>query len=113
MRNTLAAVAVLALAAPVASPAADLPWAKGAYVASDSLSSEHATQAAAADEKFVYAVSDNDVVKYDRATGKELARSAGKAQHLNSAFLWKGNVYCPHSNSNSRLGTPRIFYSVP
>jgi len=38
------------------------------------------------------------VVKIDRASGKEIARSTGAAEHLNSAYLWKGNVYCAHSN---------------
>jgi hypothetical protein len=83
--------------APV-SWAADLPRAKGAYAAADTLASAHATQAAAADGRFVYAVSSTQVVQYDRATGKELARSTGKAEHLNSAFLWDGKLYCAHSN---------------
>ena len=34
------------------------------------------------------------VAMYDRATGKLLAASEGKAEHLNSAFVWKGKVYC-------------------
>src|SRR6267142_1808476 len=80
------------------SPAADLPKAEGAFVATGSLPSPHATQAAAADERVVYAVSSTDVVKYERATGKELAKSTGPAQHLNSGFLWQGKLYCAHSN---------------
>jgi hypothetical protein len=63
--------------------------------------SEHATQAAAADEKHFYAVSNTTVAMYDRATGKLVAVSdSGKtpAEHLNSAFVWKGKVYCAHSN---------------
>jgi hypothetical protein len=62
------------------------------------LKSEYATQAAAADDKFVYAVSSVAVAKYDRASGKLLGVSNGKAKHLNSAFPWKGKVYCAHSN---------------
>lgn len=76
----------------------ELPKARAAYVAAGTMPSPHATQAAAADESFVYAVSNDLVVKYDRASGKELARSTGKAQHLNSAFLWKGKLYAAHSN---------------
>ena len=64
----------------------------------DGLKSEHATQAAAATEKQVFAVSSTTVAMYDRATGKLLATSEGKAEHLNSAFVWKGKVYCAHSN---------------
>lgn len=77
---------------------APLPKSKGRYVATATLASAHATQAAAADDKFVYAVSDALVVKYDRATGKELTKSTGPATHLNSGFLWEGKLYCAHSN---------------
>jgi len=64
----------------------------------DGLKSEHATQAAAATEKHVYVVSSTTVATYDRATGKLLGTSQEKAEHLNSAFVWKGKVYCAHSN---------------
>jgi len=80
------------------SHGAELPKGRGAYVVSGSLASPHATQAAAADEQFVYAVSNTHVVQYDRASQKELAKSTGPAEHLNSAFLWKGKVLCAHSN---------------
>jgi hypothetical protein len=78
--------------------AADVPRARGVFVATGTLPSANATQAAATDDTLVYAVSDNLVVKHDRATGKELARSTGRAQHLNSGFLWQGKLYCAHSN---------------
>jgi hypothetical protein len=71
---------------------------KPGWAATGSLPSPHATQAAAADEKAVYAVSCTAVAAYDRATGQLRATSEGKAEHLNSAFLWKGQVYCAHSN---------------
>lgn len=89
---------VCALAAPPSPTSADLPRAKDKYVATGTLESPHATQAAAADDKYVYAISSTDVVKYDRGTGKELAKSAGKAEHLNSGFLDEGKLYCAHSN---------------
>jgi hypothetical protein len=94
-----AVAAFLAGAAlPPVSWAADLPRPRGVYVATGSLASPLANQAAAADEQFVYAVDDTAIAKYDRATGKELARSTGRAQHLNSGFLWQGKLYCAHSN---------------
>ena len=62
------------------------------------LASPHATQAAAADGDFVYAISSTAVAKYDRGTAKLVCVSAGKAEHLNSGFLWKGKLYCAHSN---------------
>jgi len=70
---------------------------KPGWKATGELKSEHAAQAAAADEKHVFAVSSTTVAMYDRATGKLLA-SADGATHLNSAFLLEGKVYCAHSN---------------
>jgi hypothetical protein len=78
--------------------AQELPKAKAAFVLSRSFASDFATQAAAADQKHVYAISDHAVVKYDRASGKELAKSSGEAHHLNSGFLLQGKLYCAHSN---------------
>lgn len=71
---------------------------KPGWKASGELKSEYATQAAAADETRIFAVSNTRVAVHDRATGKLLATSTGDAQHLNSAFLRGGKVYCAHSN---------------
>ncbi len=70
---------------------------KGAFVATDSLPSADAVQAACADEKFVYAVNNTRLVKYERATGREISKSEGEAYHLNSGLFWKGKIYCAHS----------------
>lgn len=78
--------------------AAELPKSSGAYVVTGSMASPMATQAAAADDQFVYAIASAVVAKHDRASGQELARSVGPAQHLNSGFLWQGKLYCAHSN---------------
>jgi endonuclease/exonuclease/phosphatase family metal-dependent hydrolase len=56
-----------------------------------------AHQAAAADREFYYAVTNDKVAKYSR-DGKQVAVSNGQAKHLNSAFLWEGNLLCAHSN---------------
>jgi len=74
----------------------------------DGLKSEHATQAAAATDKHVFAVSSTTVAMYDRATGKLVAKSEEKAEHLNSAFVWKGKVYCAHSNYPKKPETSEI-----
>jgi hypothetical protein len=74
---------------------------KPGWKATTDFPSEHATQAAAADETHFYAVSNTTVAVYDRTTGKLVAVSDSgttPAQHLNSAFIWKGKVYCAHSN---------------
>lgn len=80
------------------SIADELPPIKGAFIATGTLPSADATQAAAADQTHVYAISNTRVVKYDRSTGNVLARSTGPAQHLNSGFLHDGKLYCAHSN---------------
>jgi lysophospholipase L1-like esterase len=98
MRTLSLVLGVWGIVATAGGRAAELPRAAGAYVAVGTLPSADATQAAAADARFVYAVSDSRVARYDRATGKELATSTGAAQHLNSAYLWQGRLYCAHSN---------------
>lgn len=57
-----------------------------------------AHQAAAADEKFVYAITNRLVAKYDRDSGKRIAVSTGEAKHLNSGFFHKKRLLCAHSN---------------
>lgn len=69
-----------------------------AWVESASLPAPEANQAAAADDRFVYAINSAQIAKYDRASGRRLAVSTGEAKHLNSGFLWRGRLYCAHSN---------------
>jgi endonuclease/exonuclease/phosphatase family metal-dependent hydrolase len=57
-----------------------------------------AHQAAAADQRFFYAITSRAVAKYDRASGKRVAVSTGAARHLNSGFFWEGRLLCAHSN---------------
>ncbi len=63
-----------------------------------SLQASEAGQAAAADEKFVYAIGNRTIGKYDRRSGMRIASSTGTATHLNSGFSWRGKLYCAHSN---------------
>ena len=69
-----------------------------AWTATGTLAADEAFQAAAADEKFVYAITNSQVAKYDRLTKKRVAVSTGEAKHLNSGFLHGGKLYCAHSN---------------
>jgi hypothetical protein len=57
-----------------------------------------ANQAACADDRFVYAIDSKVIAKFDRSTGERVATSTGDAKHLNSGFVWNGDVYCAHSN---------------
>src|SRR5688572_13910110 len=83
-----------AFAAPASRPAASgTRWRQAT-----TLPAAEANQAAAADEKVVYAIDNARVAKYDRKTGERVAVSSGKAHHLNSGFLFEGRLYCAHSN---------------
>ena len=62
------------------------------------LPAPEAHQAAAADGKFVYAITSRGIAKYDRKSGKRVGLSQGSAKHLNSGFFWKGKLLCAHSN---------------
>lgn len=57
-----------------------------------------ANQAAAADERFFYAITNKVVAKYERESGVRVAVSTGEAEHLNSGFFREGKLYCAHSN---------------
>lgn len=76
-------------------PAADAP---PKWRVTRIISAPEATQAAAADERFAFAISSTSVAKYDRETGQRVAVSTGEVRHLNSGFLWKEKLYCAHSN---------------
>lgn len=62
------------------------------------LPSADATQAAAADARYLYAVSNKRVVVYDRQSEQQVMISEGYAMHLNSAFVHDQRVFCAHSN---------------
>lgn len=100
--------ALLLLTALAAGAGSGLTLKPGYTAVGDGLKSEHATQAAAATDARVFAVSNTTVAVYDRATGKLLATSEGKAEHLNSAFVWKGKVYCAHSNYPKKPDTSEV-----
>ena len=99
--------ALLLLTALAAGAGSGLTLEPGYTAAGDGLKSEHATQAAATDTR-VFAVSSTAVVVYDRSTGKLLATSEGKAEHLNSAFVREGKVYCAHSNYPKQPDTSEV-----
>ncbi len=89
---------VLVLVLFCVSAHAEPPPSQPTWVATRTIPAEEAHQAAAADEKFLYAISSTKIAKYDRESGQRLATSTGEAKHLNSGFLWQGRLYCAHSN---------------
>jgi hypothetical protein len=72
---------------------------RDALTASRLVSAPHATQAAVADARHVYALSNTTVAQHDRASGR-LVRLATEAttKHLNSGFVHEGKIWCAHSN---------------
>ena len=83
---------------PAAEERSTLPLVPG-WTTTALLASPHATQAAAADERHLYAISSTTVAQYARPGG-HLVRTATAAdtQHLNSGFIHDGRIYCAHSN---------------
>jgi len=69
-----------------------------AWLATQALPADQAHQAAAADERFVYAINNSQVAKYDRFKGTLVALSEGSASHLNSGWIQGHQLFCAHSN---------------
>lgn len=76
--------------------AADEPGVR--WVRTGILPAPEAHQAAAAEERDVYAITNRLVARYDRDSGERVGVSSGRAEHLNSGFFWNGKLYCAHSN---------------
>ncbi|QDU27880.1 hypothetical protein ETAA8_29710 [Anatilimnocola aggregata] len=71
-----------------------------AWEQTKSIAAPEAHQAAAADEKYAYAITNSKIAKYDRKTDQRVATSTAKivVKHLNSGFFHEGKLYCAHSN---------------
>ncbi len=93
--TTVSQITIALLCCITAAHAEDHP---PGWTATRTLAAPEAHQAAAADDQFVYAIASSTIAKYDRSTGERIAVSTGEAQHLNSGFLWKGQLLCAHSN---------------
>jgi hypothetical protein len=59
-----------------------------------------AYQAAAADDDSIYAIEATTIARYDRRSFKLIARSTGRAHHLNSGFVWDGALYCANTTQD-------------
>lgn len=88
--------------------------------------SPHATQAAAADARHLYAISNTTIATHDRQTGRLIASAtAPDTKHLNSGFFHDGKLYCAHSNYpampheseirvfNPATGSLNVFHRFP
>jgi hypothetical protein len=81
------------IVAAVATEPAPRAWRTAATI-----DAPEAHQAAAADERYFYAIGSTSIARYDRASGMKSGSSTGAAQHLNSGFVHEGKLYCAHSN---------------
>jgi hypothetical protein len=64
-------------------------------------SAEEAKQGVVADERFVYAISNAEIGKYDRRSGKRVARWQGDPtlfRHMNSCIIQASTIVCAASN---------------
>jgi hypothetical protein len=69
------------------------------FVETRRMPSPQATQAAAADTRHCYAISNTTIATHDRRTGRLVnTATAPGTQHLNSGFFHEGKLYCAHSN---------------
>lgn len=85
-----------------AVPVSNSPVWAGEWRETQRLAAPEAFQAAAADERYAYAIANRVIARYDRRTGEKLAASHGPAEHLNSGFFHEGKLYCAHSNYPKR-----------
>lgn len=77
------------------------------------LATKHATQGAAADDKFVYGISNEAVAKLDRRTGELISLSDGKFVHLNAGVFIDGKLILAHSNYPRRPETSQVLALDP
>ncbi|MEP6917826.1 MAG: hypothetical protein ABJC89_19420, partial [Acidobacteriota bacterium] len=61
-----------------------------------------AKQAVAVDARFVYAIDDAAIGKYEKETGRRVGgwenKAGGPVKHLNSGIIFSGQLYAAHSN---------------
>jgi len=95
-------IIAVALAVLVAGPAAANPaGANPAATVVQRLATEEATQGVAVDDHYVYAVGDNVIGKYDKVSGRRVARFTGDLAlypHMNSCVVTAAELVCAASN---------------
>lgn len=62
---------------------------------------KEAKQGVAVDDKYFYVINNSSITKHDKKTGELISRYDGSTKglkHLNSGKVYKGKLYCAHSN---------------
>ena len=74
----------------------------GRFVETARFSAPEARQGVAVDERYFYAIGTREIGKYDKTTGKRVAKwresEGGPIIHLDSGVIVDGKLYCAHSN---------------
>lgn len=113
MRSVLTACLFLAVAGsafaqvPASTPIAGRNFQRS-WKETRRIDTPYATQAAAADEEYVYGISNPAVAKLDRKTGELIALSEGKAAHLNAGSFIEGKLVLANSNYPRQPETSQV-----
>jgi len=80
------------------------PLAQGHFELVARFAVPEANQGVGVDLNYFYAINNRVIAKYDKVTGKFVAKwegaSGGPIIHLDSAMVMSGKIYCAHSNYN-------------
>ncbi len=69
------------------------------WKASRHIATTYATQAAAADDSYIYAISSTTIAQINRETGALVTTATSPTtKHLNSGFIFNRKLFCAHSN---------------
>ncbi|HEV7281393.1 MAG TPA: hypothetical protein VGN57_14425 [Pirellulaceae bacterium] len=93
---------------PAAPKQVDRSWNETIRIAT-----KHAGQGAAADDEFLYGISNEAVAKLDRETGELIALSKGEAAHLNAGSFVDGKLILAHSNYPRQPETSQVMSLDP
>lgn len=93
---------VAAADAPPARPAPPTPTPGWSFTEIRRITAPEARQGVATDGKFLYAIGNHVLGKYRADTGEKVAGWEGPEDgpliHLNAGIVYKGRLYCAHSN---------------
>jgi hypothetical protein len=101
-RLWIAALAALSCAVSAVVVATESVLAASALQQIGEFTVPEANQGVGVDDRFFYAVDNQVIAKYEKKTGRFVAKWQGAKEgpilHLDGAYVRDGKIYCPHSN---------------
>lgn len=101
-RRTLLVCSIVLLAILIPPVAQSQPATSGTFQLERRIAAEEAHQAVAVDDRYVYAITNRAIGKYDRESGERVdgwsGAENGPFTHLNSGVVVGDTLYCAHSN---------------